>query len=429
MAISKVHSKGLELKPSLTADRNFYLFPDGFLWGSGITDYEAFGGAESDLPFRWGPRHAEHYHEDLDLISNTLHHSAFRTAIEWARIEPKEGKIDKDAINFYHSYLGSIKRTGMKTFVALSDFTNPVWVQEQGGWLSKKVVSKFSQYVELVSSEFGSYIDYCLIVNDPSSVAQKSYFIGSSPDRGLPPYHNDFTEAMICLGNLTTAILEGRETFHKNSKTKVGFGNYYGAFVPLDPKNRRHQDSAYLASQALNYHVPDATKNKVDFIGIEYYSKILMAEDNKVARTEVYPQGIRESVNDYHKRYNLPLTILDNGYPTRDDDEKIKFLLEHLMELHNAITQDKLEVLGYNWWSTIHSYTWGYGFKPFFALIDVEGREQDVGGYEDLVGSMKRTITKTGQFYGSICRENGFLKKDYERYHAMKKPLKQWLEF
>jgi len=413
----------------LSVDSGFYHFPDGFLWGSAITDYEVFGGAESDLPIRWTSRHVDHYAEDFDLIRNKLHHSAFRTAIEWARIEPKEGRINKDAICFYHKYFDSLKKTGMTTFVALQDSTNPMWVQEQGGWLSRKTVDRFSRYVELVCREFGSYIDYCLVVNDPAGSALKSYFVGASPDRGLPPYHHDFAEAMICLGNFTDAILEGSEELHSDTKAKVGSGNYYGVFVPLDPKNKRHQDSVYLARQALIYQVPDAIKRKVDFMGIEYYSRLVMAEDNKVARTEVYPQGIRESAKDFYKRYRLPLAIVDSGFPTRDDDEKTKFLLEHLKELHNAINEDKVDVVGYNWWCTLHSYSWGYGFKPFFALIDVEGEEKDVGGYEDLVGSLKRKITKAGEYYGSICRNNGFSQKDYETYHAMNKPLKQWIEF
>jgi beta-glucosidase len=234
---------------------------------------------------------------------------------------------------------------------------------------------------------------------------------------------------MICLQNLTAAIIEGSEVLHSNTKSKVGFSNYYGAFVPLDPRNRSHRDSTYLANEAFTYHVPDATKKKVDFIGIGYYSRIVMAEDNKVARTEVYPQGLRQSANDLYNRYKLPLTIIENGYPTRDDDEKIKYMLEHLMELHRVINEDKINLIGYSWWCTIHSYEWGYGFKPFFALIDVEAEEKDFGGCEELVGSLKRRITKAGEYYGSICKNNGFPRGDYEKYHAMKKPLTRWLEF
>ncbi|MEX2724706.1 MAG: hypothetical protein Q6367_012525, partial [Candidatus Freyarchaeota archaeon] len=68
-------------------------------------------------------------------------------------------------------------------------------------------------------------------------------------------------------------------------------------------------------------------------------------------------------------------------------------------------------------------------YKPFFALVDVEGEEKDVGGYIDLVGSLKRKITPAGKFYGEICKNNGFSQKDYQKYHAMKKPFKKWQTF
>jgi beta-glucosidase/6-phospho-beta-glucosidase/beta-galactosidase len=197
----------------------------------------------------------------------------------------------------------------------------------------------------------------------------------------------------------------------------------------MDPNNSRHRNSADFAEQIFTYQVPDATRSKVDFIGIEYHLRILMAEDNKATQTEFYPKGIRESVKKLYDRYKLPIAILDNGYPTRDDDEKIKFLLEHLKELHDAINVDKINIFAYQWWCAIRGFTWGYGFKPFFALIDVEGEEKDVGGYEDLAGPLKRIMTRAGEYYGSICRDNGFPQSEYEKYRDMKKPLREWVEF
>ena len=99
---------------------------------------------------------------------------------------------------------------------------------------------------------------------------------------------------------------------------------------------------------------------------------------------------------------------------------------EHLKELHDAIKLDGVEAIGYNWWCTIHSYEWGYDYKPFFALVDVEGEEKDVGGYIDLVGTLKRKMTRAGEFYAKICKNNGFTRQEYEKYHTMQKPFKQW---
>lgn len=406
----------------MSKNSSAYLFPKGFLWGSGICDYQTFGGVECDLPVRWTARHIHHYQEDFNLVSKNLHQNAFRTSIEWARIEPKEGEINKDAFAFYHKYFTALRKTGVKIYVTLHHFTNPKWIHEQGGWLSKKIVKKFSEYVDLVAKELGQYIDYCLVVNEPCATALNAYLTESSPWR-MPPRHNDMGEALTCIRNLTEAILEGCDILHKNTKAKVGFANYCGVFAPLDPKNKSHQQSADLAKQIMNYQVPDATKKKVDYMGIDYYFRVYLKENNKSAKSEVYPQGIREMANDFHKRYGLPVVIVENGYPTRDDDLKIKFMLETLKELHDAINADKANVFGYNWWCTVHSYEWGQDFKPFFALIDVEGEERDVGGYKDLVGTLKRKVTRAGEYYGSVCMNNGFPTKDYQKYHSMKIPF------
>nr|MDO8100836.1 family 1 glycosylhydrolase [Candidatus Njordarchaeota archaeon] len=405
----------------------FYRFPSGFLWGSCVCDYQAFGGAECDLPLRWTAKHVDHYVEDFELISKKMHHNAFRTSIEWARLEPKEGKINEEAIKFYHAYFKALKKTGVKTFVTLHHFTNPKWIHEQGGWLSKKILKKFSEYVELVSKEFGGYIDYCVVINEPDVYAWYCY--QTSPDKGMPPHHNDLSEALNCIRSQADAINEACDILHKNTKAKVGFTDYCSIFAPDDPKNKAHQQSADLANQIMNYQVPDATKKKVDYMGIDYYSKFVMQENNRIARTEVYPAGLRELARTFYKRYGLPVAIVESGFPTRDNDEKIKFMLEHLKELHDAISEDKVNVIGYNWWCAIHSYEWEMNFKPFFALIDVEGEENDVGGYIDLIGSLRRKLTKAGEFYGTICANNGFSAKNYDKYHALVKPFRQWQEF
>ncbi|MEM2135139.1 MAG: family 1 glycosylhydrolase [Candidatus Jordarchaeaceae archaeon] len=405
---------------------SFYRFPEDFLWGSCISDYQAFGGARCDLPLRWTVKHVEHYREDFQLLLK-MNHNAWRTSIEWARIEPEEGKISRDAIKFYHNYFSELRKTGLKTWVTLHHFTNPLWVHNYQGWLSKKVVKKFVEYVELVIKEFGEYIDYAVVINEPQMYALLAYMGRLSLHNALPPFHNSVEEAFACGANMVEALIESFDVIHANSKkTKVGISNYCGVFVPEDPQNETHQASVKLATQALNYQILDRIKDKMDYCGIDYYSKVVMKENVGVAQEVVYPEGLRTIVNDFYKKYGKPVAVVENGFPTRDHDEKIKFMLEHLKALHDAITLDKVEVFAYNWWCTLHSYEWGYDYKPFFALVDVEGEEKEVRGHTDLVGSLKRKITPAGEFYGKICKDNGFSQKDYQKYHAMKKPFKMW---
>lgn len=410
-------------------EKGFFRFPEGFLWGSCICDYQTFGGAFCDLPLRWTARHVDYYKQDFQLVLK-MNHNSWRTSIEWARIEPKEGEINKNAIKFYHNYFSELRNTGLKTWVTFHHFTNPKWIHNYQGWLSEKVVKKFVEYVELVTKEFGEYIDYAVVINEPQIYALNAYLGALSPDNAFPPFHNDVGEALNCVNKMTEALNESFDVIHANSrKTKVGISNYCGIFVPEDPNNEAHKASVGLATQVMNYQVLDGIKDKMDYCGIDYYRKNVMREDNIIVSEVIYPEGIRILATDLYKRYGKPVAVIENGFPTRDNDVKIKFMVEHLKELHDAIKLDKVKALGYNWWCTLHSYEWGYDYKPFFALVDVEGEEKEVNGYIDLVGSLKRKITPAGKFYGEICRNNGFSAKEHDKYHAIQKPFEQWQVF
>jgi beta-glucosidase/6-phospho-beta-glucosidase/beta-galactosidase len=247
-----------------------------------------------------------------------------------------------------------------------------------------------------------------------------------STDSAFPPAHNDIGEALTCITNMTEALNESFDVIHANSKTKVGISNYSSIYEAEDPKNEAHRASADLATQIMNYQVFDGIKDKMDYCGIDYYYNSIMKEDNIVTKLVVDPEGLRILASDFYERYGKPIVVIENGFATRDDDEKIEYMVEHLRAYYDAINLDKIETLGYNWWCTIHSYEWSFNYKPFLALVDVEGEEKDVGGYIDLVGSLKRKITRAGEFYGKICKNNGFSAQEYEKYHAMQKPFKQW---
>ena len=84
--------------------------PGGFLWGSSAAGHQIEGNnIHSD---RWASElekekteedfqasgmacnHYELYKADIDMMSE-LGHQAFRTSMEWARIEPECGKFDE----------------------------------------------------------------------------------------------------------------------------------------------------------------------------------------------------------------------------------------------------------------------------------------------------------------------------------------------
>ncbi|MGQ9623959.1 MAG: family 1 glycosylhydrolase, partial [Candidatus Bathycorpusculaceae bacterium] len=322
--------------------------------------------------------------------------------------EPKEGVTDNGVVKFYHNYFKALRRSGVKTFVTLHHFTNPPWIHDVGGWLSEYVMEKFVSYVDFVSSEFGEYIDYYVVVNEPAIYAINSYMTG---EVGFPPHHKDIGEAFTCMENLTKAIASSYRVIHENDdEASVGFSHFTPIIFPEDPSNSENVEVCKAAEDMLLYMVPDSLKNSMDYFGIDYYLNIYISKDGSIVKSELNPEGLRHHLKEFHQRYQKPIAIIENGFPTRDEEMKIKFMLEHLKQVRDAINEDKVKVFAYNWWSFLHGYEWDLGYVPFFALIDV-----------DIDGTYERRTTKTAQIYAQICEQNGFPLKLYETYHKLQK--------
>jgi len=380
-------------------------FPKNFLWGACLCDYQHFGGSICDFPLIWTAKHFTLYREDFELLRK-LKLNAFRTGIEWARIEPKEGVVDRGAVKFYHDYFRALRKIGVKTFVTLHHFTNPTWVHDHGGWLSEKIVEKFVKYVDFVSSEFGEYIDYYVVINEPAIYALSSY--GQAE---FPPHHSDMNEVLSCIHNLIEALANCYKVIHENDeKASVGFSHFIPIIVPEDPSDLDNVEMCKMAEDTMLYLVPDSLKDKMDYMGVDYYVNIYLTKEASVVKSEINPEGLRRYLKELYERYQKPIAIIENGFPTRDEEMKIKFMLDHLKQVHDAVNEDKVDVFAYHWWSFLHGYEWGLGYTPFFALIDV-----------DIDKTCKRTVTKTAEVYKQICQQNGFSKKLYETYHKLSK--------
>ncbi|MCH7591041.1 family 1 glycosylhydrolase, partial [PVC group bacterium] len=70
----------------------------------------------------------------IDHIAKELGHNAHRFSIEWARVEPREGKFDHKEIEHYHDVLRALRARNIEPFITLWHFTLPLWFSESGGF-------------------------------------------------------------------------------------------------------------------------------------------------------------------------------------------------------------------------------------------------------------------------------------------------------
>ncbi|MDB5101597.1 MAG: glycoside hydrolase family 1 protein, partial [Cyanobacteria bacterium RYN_339] len=168
-----------------------------FLWGVTLAGYQNDGGAPADdwleyeqqggVPER-SERSADfrgHMDEDLDH-ARSLGLNAFRTSIEWARLEPEEGHYDLAEVAYVHRLLRGIRQRGMTSVIALHHFATPRWAYQDAGdgllgWESPRMVQAYLKYVAFAAREFGSEIGLYLTFNEPSSVLLGGYLAGFTP--------------------------------------------------------------------------------------------------------------------------------------------------------------------------------------------------------------------------------------------------------
>ena len=97
------------------------------------------------------------------------------------------------------------------------------------------------------------------------------------------------------------------------------------------------------------------------------------------------------------RRFRLPVMITENGICTEDDDQRCRFIRNHLDALRRA--QGKIPIMGYLYWSLLDNFEWDKGFSPKFGIVGVDFRNFD------------RKVRKSAYVLADVCRKLGHGKK------------------
>ena len=107
----------------------------------------------------------ELYEKDIDLVTS-LGHQAFRTSVEWSRIEPKEGEFNQEATEHYVKMFASLKEKGVKVFATLVHISYPTWFHKIGSFSKLEILKYFERYVEYIVPKIAPYVDYWNVLNE-----------------------------------------------------------------------------------------------------------------------------------------------------------------------------------------------------------------------------------------------------------------------
>lgn len=397
-------------------------FPPDFLWGAATSAYQVEGGNVHSDWWEWEKkngkecsgqacRHYDLYEQDFDL-ARSLHHNAHRLSIEWARIEPEEGKFSKDALDHYLRVMDALKSRKIEPIVTLHHFTNPDWLAKKGGWEHRRAADYFLRYCRFVVQALAPCVHYWITINEPTIYVSHAYLFGVWPPeiKSLPRMLNVERNMLQAHSRVYRAIhgIYGEQSL---SKPAVSIAQHVIALVPCtrDIKNRL---ASWTRHKLFNERYLDILKRRktLDFIAINYYSRQLVdlkkwGVRNLVADRcnqghypvkknslgwDIYPEGLYQLLLKF-KKYNLPILIAENGICTADDDLRWEFLQGHLKSVHAAMEKN-VWVTGYLHWSLLDNFEWDKGFGPRFGLIEVD--------YE----TYRRTARKSAAKYAEICQ-------------------------
>lgn len=175
-------------------------------------------------------------------------------------------------------------------------------------------------------------------------------------------------------------------------------------------------------------------KNTVDFISFSYYASNCQAKDLSVGEMtggnlarglknpyikasewgwQIDPQGLRYTLNKYYDRYQLPLFIVENGLGAVDelvedengnltvqDDYRIKYLNDHLVQVELAL-QDGVELMGYTSWGCIDVVSASTAeLRKRYGYIYVDR-------HDDGSGTLARYKKKSFHWYKEVIATNG----------------------
>lgn len=370
--------------------------------------------------------HYQKWKQDADLMAK-MGIKNYRLGIEWARICPEEGKVDKEALAHYRKEIAYLKEKGISILLTIHHFSNPMWFESMGGFTKRENLKYFIRFVKLVVNTFADQVSEYITINEPNVYATQSYFFGT-----WPPGEKSIINACKVMSNMAICHIKAYEIIHKVRKdkgfsdTKVSFANHVRVFDPQNPKNIKHRINAKLLDFLFQGAVTEAfTLGKfkwpllgaksikpgeyIDFIAVNYYTRSTVTRFDDGTKEdsykndlgwEIYPQGMIRVAEELYKLLERPIYITENGTCDNNDAFRARYIYDHL----KVIAESELPINRYYHWCFCDNFEWIEGDSARFGLVHIN------------YASLGRTVKQSGRFYTRMIKEHGVSKETYSKY-------------
>ncbi|MCG7202276.1 glycoside hydrolase family 1 protein [Streptomyces arenae] len=401
------------------------------------------------------------YAADIALLAE-MGFKVFRLSIAWSRIFPNgdDEKPNEAGLAFYDRVLDELERHGIEPLVTISHYETPLALAEKyNGWASRKLIGFYERYVRVLFDRYGHRVRYWLTFNEINSLLHFPIIGGAilTPKEELS--RQDQFQAVHHV--LVASALATRIAHEQIPDARVGCMVLAIPVYPLTPApsdvlaalDADHTNllfgdvhvrgaypgyaMRYMRENGIELDITDEDReiltNTVDFVSFSYYMSVCETADPDQRHTgdgniiggvrnptlrdtewgwQIDPVGLRIVLNQFWDRWQKPLFIVENGLgakdelvhvdgrPTVDDDYRIAYLNDHLLQVAEAIA-DGVDVLGYTPWGCIDlvsASTAQMSKRYGFVYVDRD---------DDGTGTLARYRKKSFHWYADVIRSNG----------------------
>jgi hypothetical protein len=125
--------------------------------------------------------------------------SGVRLTLEWARLEPKVGRVDAGAFERYRAVLDTARALGLWVTGVVVDTAWPAWLGPEA-WLQPWVAERVVTHVRRVLDELGDRVDALIVFSQPDALIARGFLHASAP----PWRRAAGADATSATGNLRT---------------------------------------------------------------------------------------------------------------------------------------------------------------------------------------------------------------------------------
>lgn len=402
------------------------------------------------------------YKEDIKMFAE-MGFKTFRMSIAWSRIFPNgdDSEPNEKGLEFYDKVFDELAKYGIEPLVTLSHYETPLHLAKKyDGWLDRRLIGFYENYVRTVFTRYKNKVKYWLTFNEINSILQAPLMSGGILTDKSKLSKSDLYQAIH--HELVASALAVKIGHEINPEFKIGCMIIAIPNYPLTPnpddiietmmKDRKNLYFAdvhvrgaypkylnkYFEENGISITKEDGDdeilKNTVDFISFSYYMSFCVTADEEKKKVgagnlimgvpnpylqasewgwQIDPKGLRYILNFLYDRYQKPLFIVENGLgavdelitdengnKTVNDDYRIKYLNDHLVQVALAI-EDGVEVMGYTTWGCIDLVSASTAqLKKRYGFIYVDR-------HDDGSGTLERYKKKSFNWYKEVIATNG----------------------